>query len=36
MKKSGGGKIINISSRGAFRGEPNALPTVQAKPDLTV
>ncbi len=24
MKKSGGGKIINISSRGAFRGEPTA------------
>ena len=24
MKKKGGGKIINISSRGAFRGEPNA------------
>ncbi len=24
MKKSGGGRIINISSRGAFRGEPTA------------
>lgn len=24
MKKYGGGKIINITSRGAFRGEPNA------------
>ena len=24
MKKNGGGKFINISSRGAFRGEPNA------------
>jgi NAD(P)-dependent dehydrogenase (short-subunit alcohol dehydrogenase family) len=24
MAKSGGGKIINISSRGAFRGEPNS------------
>ncbi|MEE8108366.1 MAG: SDR family oxidoreductase [Gammaproteobacteria bacterium] len=24
MEKNGGGKIINISSRGAFRGEPNA------------
>ena len=24
MKKLGGGKIINISSRGAYRGEPNA------------
>ncbi|MBN2681452.1 MAG: SDR family oxidoreductase [Bacteroidales bacterium] len=24
MAKNGGGKIINISSRGAFRGEPNA------------
>ena len=24
MIKSGGGKIINVSSRGAFRGEPNA------------
>ena len=23
MAKQGGGKIINISSRGAFRGEPN-------------
>jgi NAD(P)-dependent dehydrogenase (short-subunit alcohol dehydrogenase family) len=26
MIARGGGKIINISSRGAFRGEPNALP----------
>ena len=25
MIKNGGGRIINISSRGAFRGEPNAL-----------
>ena len=24
MKKQGGGKIVNISSRGAFRGEPDA------------
>ena len=24
MKKQGGGKIVNISSRGAFRGEPTA------------
>ena len=24
MMKSGGGKIVNVSSRGAFRGEPNA------------
>ena len=24
MKKQGGGKIINVSSRGAFRGEPDA------------
>ena len=24
MMKSGGGKIVNITSRGAFRGEPNA------------
>ncbi len=24
MKRAGGGKIINVSSRGAFRGEPNA------------
>ena len=24
LMKSGGGKIINITSRGAFRGEPNA------------
>lgn len=23
MKESGGGKIVNVSSRGAFRGEPN-------------
>lgn len=26
MISQGGGRIINISSRGAFRGEPNALP----------
>jgi NAD(P)-dependent dehydrogenase (short-subunit alcohol dehydrogenase family) len=26
MIKQGGGKIINVSSRGAFRGEPHALP----------
>jgi NAD(P)-dependent dehydrogenase (short-subunit alcohol dehydrogenase family) len=26
MAARGGGKIINVSSRGAFRGEPNALP----------
>jgi len=26
MIAQGGGKIINVSSRGAFRGEPNALP----------
>ena len=24
MMKNGGGRIINVSSRGAFRGEPNA------------
>jgi 3-oxoacyl-[acyl-carrier protein] reductase len=24
MKENGGGKIVNVSSRGAFRGEPNA------------
>jgi 3-oxoacyl-[acyl-carrier protein] reductase len=24
MKEQGGGKIVNVSSRGAFRGEPNA------------
>ena len=34
MKKRGGGKIINISSRGAFRGEPNALPYGAAKAGL--
>jgi 3-oxoacyl-[acyl-carrier protein] reductase len=31
MMRQGGGKIINISSRGAFRGEPNALPYGSAK-----
>jgi 3-oxoacyl-[acyl-carrier protein] reductase len=31
MIEQGGGKIINISSRGAFRGEPNALPYGAAK-----
>ncbi len=34
MKKSGGGKIINISSRGAFRGEPNALAYGASKAGL--
>jgi NAD(P)-dependent dehydrogenase (short-subunit alcohol dehydrogenase family) len=24
MKENGGGKIVNVSSRGAFRGEPDA------------
>lgn len=31
MVRRGGGKIINISSRGAFRGEPFALPYGAAK-----
>ncbi len=31
MISQGGGKIINISSRGAFRGEPHALPYGAAK-----
>ncbi len=31
MISQGGGKIINISSRGAFRGEPNALPYGASK-----
>jgi NAD(P)-dependent dehydrogenase (short-subunit alcohol dehydrogenase family) len=31
MVRHGGGKIINISSRGAFRGEPFALPYGAAK-----
>lgn len=31
MVAAGGGKIINISSRGAFRGEPFALPYGSAK-----
>jgi NAD(P)-dependent dehydrogenase (short-subunit alcohol dehydrogenase family) len=34
MVTSGGGKIINISSRGAFRGEPFALPYGAAKAGL--
>lgn len=34
MIRQGGGKIINISSRGAFRGEPNALPYGAAKAGL--
>jgi NAD(P)-dependent dehydrogenase (short-subunit alcohol dehydrogenase family) len=34
MVSSGGGKIINISSRGAFRGEPFALPYGAAKAGL--
>jgi NAD(P)-dependent dehydrogenase (short-subunit alcohol dehydrogenase family) len=31
MIGQGGGKIVNISSRGAFRGEPHALPYGAAK-----
>jgi 3-oxoacyl-[acyl-carrier protein] reductase len=31
MIAQGGGKIINVSSRGAFRGEPHALPYGAAK-----
>jgi NAD(P)-dependent dehydrogenase (short-subunit alcohol dehydrogenase family) len=31
MIAQGGGKIVNISSRGAFRGEPHALPYGAAK-----
>jgi NAD(P)-dependent dehydrogenase (short-subunit alcohol dehydrogenase family) len=34
MIRQGGGKIINISSRGAFRGEPHALPYGAAKAGL--
>ena len=34
MTKRDGGKIINISSRGAFRGEPQALPYGAAKAGL--
>lgn len=34
MTKQGSGKIINISSRGAFRGEPNAAPYGAAKAGL--
>lgn len=34
MKKAGGGKIINISSRGAFRGEPDAPAYGAAKAGL--
>ena len=31
MKKNGGGKFINISSRGAFRGEPKAPVSVRTR-----
>jgi len=34
MMKQGGGKIINISSRGAFRGEPDAVAYGAAKAGL--
>ena len=34
MQEKGGGKIINISSRGAFRGEPNALAYGASKAGL--
>jgi NAD(P)-dependent dehydrogenase (short-subunit alcohol dehydrogenase family) len=34
MREHGGGKIINISSRGAFRGEPNAWPYGASKAAL--
>lgn len=34
MQKQGGGKIINISSRGAFRGEPEAVPYGASKAGL--
>ncbi len=34
MKSGGGGKIINISSRGAFRGEPDALAYGASKAGL--
>ena len=34
MIKQGGGKIVNVSSRGAFRGEPDALPYGAAKSGL--
>lgn len=34
MLKQGSGKIVNISSRGAFRGEPDALPYGASKAGL--
>ena len=34
MRRQGGGKIINISSRGAFRGEPEAVPYGASKAGL--
>jgi NAD(P)-dependent dehydrogenase (short-subunit alcohol dehydrogenase family) len=34
MIREGGGKIVNVSSRGAFRGEPDALPYGSAKAGL--
>ena len=34
MKANGGGKIVNVSSRGAFRGEPNALAYGASKAGL--
>ncbi len=35
MMKNGGGKIINITSRGAFRGSRTLRPTAPARPDST-
>lgn len=34
MAGTGGGRIVNVSSRGAFRGEPNALPYGSSKAGL--
>jgi len=34
MIRQGGGKIVNITSRGAFRGEPDALPYGSSKSGL--
>lgn len=34
MRKQGSGKIINVSSRGAFRGEPEAVPYGASKAGL--
>jgi NAD(P)-dependent dehydrogenase (short-subunit alcohol dehydrogenase family) len=36
MRKQGGGRIVNISSRGAFRGEPTAPAYAAAKAGLNI